>query len=192
MPVENERKYVLTLEPDRLLDEIYWSPEAERLPWIEIFQQHYVQDKCRIRRVESISGDRGEELFTFKQPVNGEVVEIECNLNPEDFDKLASVAQKGLTKCRLIVDVEDYVWEVDFFVPTGTDGIPFKQRILHSYLIMAEVELDKDETEPDAFPGFITDNLVYTVPKGDPRFNSSSLTNPQESRKLYDSLIESN
>jgi CYTH domain-containing protein len=191
MPVENERKYVLTLEPERILSEVFWSPESDRLPDIFVFDQFYLDNRCRIRRRENIQGlNINNDTFTYKKKVNGQTIEIETSISAVDFDKLRQVAEKGLSKVRVVFDAGAYTWEVDFFVPTDTEGVPIKERILYSYLIMAEVELDENEVAPDHIPACILDNLVYSVPEEDSRFKSSRLTEPQETRKLYDSLWE--
>jgi CYTH domain-containing protein len=191
MPVENERKYVLTLEPERILSEVFWSPESDRLPDIFVFDQFYLDNRCRIRRRENIQGlNINNDTFTYKKKVNGQTIEIETSISAVDFDKLRQVAEKGLSKVRVVFDAGAYTWEVDFFVPTDTEGVPIKERILYSYLIMAEVELDENEVAPDHIPACILDNLVYSVPEEDSRFKSSRLTDSQETRKLYDSLWE--
>jgi CYTH domain-containing protein len=191
MPIENERKYVLTLDPERILSDAFWAPESLRLPDIFVFNQFYLDSRCRIRRSESIQGlNINNDTFTYKKKVNGQTTEIETTINGADYDRLRQVAEKGLSKIRVVLDDGSYRWEIDFFVPPDTEGIPIKERILYSYLIMAEVELDENEVAPDHIPACILDNLVYSVPEDDSRFKSSRLTDPQETRKLYDSLWE--
>lgn len=189
MPVENERKFVLKLDPERILNEIFWSEENERLPDVFIFDQFYLDSCCRIRRSENLIGiNILSEAFTYKKEVDGQIIEVETSISSEDFNKLRSIAEKGLSKIRLVSDTSDHTWEIDFFVPTDTEGIPLKERIIYAYLIMAEVELAETETEPTNLPTYIADNLMYRVTEEDNRFASWGLTDPIATRKLYDDL----
>ena len=195
MPLENERKFVLQLKPQAVLNDLFWSLDSTGVPDIKIFEQYYLNDSCRIRAEANVGADprwnvptgpRWQRMFNFKKKVNNETVELEQKLLTPDFQKLVTVAESSLHKYRAAIEAGNYIWEVDFFVPQDTAGIEFRQRILHSYLIMAEVEMEESEKAPDSVPDFITKNLVYTVPANDLRFKSHNLTDPEQTRMLMD------
>ena len=57
-----------------------------------------------------------------------------------------------------------------------------------TYLVMAEVEMAEHETDPGPLPDFISERLLYAVPKGDMRFVNSRLTQPNVVKKLVQEI----
>jgi len=173
MAIENELKYVL----DGSSKELYHT--FTNLPGAEVyeFQQGYLDGYNRLRRSKHKRTSVSECFFTYKNTVKGQLIEIETAITDDDFEKLWTQVGRTLTKDRVKVPTSDYIWEIDFFKHKG-----------ECYFVMAEVEMPPDQVEPSVVPDFITNNLLYAVPRGDSRFLSKSLTKPDAVQALLKGL----
>jgi CYTH domain-containing protein len=175
MPVENENKYVLDVPSvEGFANKLRHLKAAEAFA----YRQGYLNENTRIREVKAHNGDESF-LFTFKIMVNGKLVEVEDEISKADFNLLWVTVDRVMVKTRIKVPVGERIWEVDFM--HTSDG-------RETYLVMAEVEMGEDETDPGALPGFISEHLLYAVPKGDMRFVNSRLTQPNVVRKLVQGI----
>lgn len=133
-------------------------------------RQGYLQRKegltvrIRLSRFDDIE----KCVLTVKQRINGHVVEIEKKITRRDFDLLSRKADGWLTKVRYEIDG----WEVDFFKNGGT------------YFVMAEIELPEGKECPDHIPSFISENLIFEVPRKDCRFSGKKLGDTEYAKKL--------
>jgi CYTH domain-containing protein len=152
MPVENERKYVL-------------SPgfDAGRLKgWQEVeIRQAYLDDGPRIRQIGA------DFIFTYKKwaPHAGELVEIETPISREDFELLWPLRVQSVQKTRHIKVVGDEEWVVDFLRDDAGDV----------FFVLAEVELPRFQAEPRAVVDEIADFVLYAVAADDNRFTNKKL-----------------
>lgn len=172
MAIENERKYVLDVPlPKRFMNQLSENNVSLAL------KQGYLNDQTRIR--ETMESGRSKYHFTFKQPVNGQLVEIETEITSLDFRLLWVKVDRVINKVRVVVPHDDLVWEIDFLFEENNQDI---------YLVMAEVELPDGVEEPSTVPSFISDNLLYMVPRNDYRFFNTRLVQPELVRKTIKDL----
>jgi CYTH domain-containing protein len=126
----------------------------------------------RIRAIESDGATR--HVFTYKRPVDGQVVEIETEISPLDFERLWSQRCETLQKARYSWNDGPFHWDVDFF--KTDDG--------HTYFAQAEVEMPEEHKDPPPLPPNLAGNLLATAPAGDPRFTSKRLADRAHAEKL--------
>lgn len=173
MAIENERKYVLDVEHPRK----FMNKLSEKYSALTI-KQGYLNDQTRIR--ESIDEYRRSEYhFTFKLAVNGVLVEIEDKISKRDFALLWTKVDRVINKVRVVVPHDDLVWEIDFFFEPNNEDM---------FLVMAEVEMPEGMDAPEVIPDFISDHLLYSVPRNDKRFYNSHLVQPNLVRKTIKDL----
>lgn len=141
-----------------------------------IEQAYLHKGKKFIVRIRSTNGSFYE--MCVKRSVNGECVEIETEIDAEDYARLWSVAKNKLKKVRHVVGG----WEIDFF----KDGHG------NNYFVQAEIELPPGQHYPDKVPPLIENNLLYRVNKGDDRFASKKLCDVHYSNKILHMLLETN
>lgn len=159
MPIENERKFVLK-DAAKLETALAATPGIHR----GLLHQAYLDVSGM--RIREIDGPRGlTHVFTYKRPVNGQVVEIETEISREDFEKLSSQCIERLRKVRYSWTDGAFHWDVDFFKTETGD----------TYFAMAEVEMPEDQHEPPPLPPSLSGHLLATVPAGDARFASKRL-----------------
>ena len=112
-------------------------------------------------------------VFTYKRPVDGQVVEIETEISPVDFERLWSQRRETLQKVRYSWTDGPFHWDVDFFKADN-----------RTYFTQAEVEMPEEQTEPPPLPPGLADHLLATAPAGDPRFASKRLADQAHAEKL--------
>ena len=168
MPIENERKFVL--ENDGRLE-----PLLAQAPGVTrgLIVQAYLETPGVRLRVVELAGKR-HHIFTYKRPVDGEVVEIETYISPEDFRRLWKLRTDTLQKVRYSWPDGRYGWDVDFF--KSTDG--------KTYFAMAEVEMPAEDMQPPALPPRLAPHVIFAAPYGDPRFSSKRIANQQHAEAL--------
>ncbi|MDC7683522.1 hypothetical protein PQU92_09560 [Asticcacaulis sp. BYS171W] len=161
MPVENERKYVLSPDFDaaRLTD---WQA-------IDI-RQAYLDDGPRLRQY----GDT--YLFTYKKwvPQAEELVEIETAISADDFNMLWPLCVESIRKTRYIKETDDGEWVVDC-LRDETGAV---------YFVLAEVELQRFQVAPDQVPLEIADDIIHAVAANDNRFTNKKLADILYARNL--------
>jgi CYTH domain-containing protein len=168
MPIENERKFVLK-DDGHLEQRLAGRPGVTR----NFLRQAYLDvSGMRIRSVEE--GGAVRYVFTYKRPVDGQVVEIETEISPVDFERLWSQRQETLQKLRYSWTDGAFHWDVDFF-KTDDD---------RTYFTQAEVEMPEEQVEPPPLPPDLAGHLLATAPAGDQRFTSKRLANQAHAEKL--------
>ena len=173
MPIENERKFVLK-DDGRLEAALAASPGVTR----SLLHQAYLDVSGM--RIRAIDGKRGlQHVFTYKRPVNGQVVEIETEISREDFERLSSQCIERLRKVRYSWADGPFHWDVDFFKTDTGD----------TYFSMAEVEMPEDQCQPPPLPPSLSEHLLATVPAGDPRFASKRLADRAHAEAMRDAII---
>ncbi len=165
MPVENERKYVLSPAFD-----------GERLAgWraVEI-RQAYLDDGPRIRQIGA------DFVFTYKKwaPHAGELVEIETPISRDDFELLWPMRVQSVQKTRYVKVVGDEEWVVDFLRDDAGEV----------YFVLAEVELPRYQAEPRIVVDEIADFVVHAVAANDNRFTNKKLSDRDYALRLLASV----
>jgi len=152
MPVENERKYVLSpgFDTGRLTD---WQR-------VEI-RQAYLDDGPRIRQIGA------DFIFTYKKwaPHAQELIEIETPISRDDFELLWPLRVQSVQKTRHIKVLGDEEWVVDTLRDDAGDV----------YFVLAEVELPRFQAEPRAVVADIADFVIHAVAADDNRFTNKKL-----------------
>ncbi|MBM3646685.1 MAG: hypothetical protein FJX11_02730 [Alphaproteobacteria bacterium] len=168
MPIENERKFVLN--PDADLEARLARDRAVARSFLR--QAYLDVSGMRIRSVEEAGATR--HVFTYKRPIDGQVVEIETEISAADFERLWSQRRETLQKARYSWTDGAFHWDIDFF--KTADG-----RI---YFAQAEVEMPEDVQEPPPLPSSLAGHRLATVPAGDQRFSSKRLADQAHATKL--------
>ncbi len=170
MPIENERKFVLK-DDDQLEATLAGTAGVTRC----FLRQAYLDAPGL--RIRSLQGDEGlRHVFTYKRPVDGQVVEIETDISAIDFERLWTQRRETLEKARFSWTDGPFHWDVDFF--KGEDG--------RTYFAQAEVEMPEDAREPPALPPLLASHLLAVAPEGDPRFSSKRLSDRAHATALLD------
>jgi len=172
MPIENERKFVL-LDDGRLEQQLAHAPGVTK----SFLRQAYLDvSGMRIRSLEA--DGRKRYVFTYKREVDGQVVEIETDINVEDFDRLWSQRRETLQKARYSWTGGRFHWDVDFF--KTAEG--------RTYFAQAEVEMPEDDKAPPPLPPLLAGHLLAMAPAGDPRFTSKRLADQAHAERLLAEL----
>jgi CYTH domain-containing protein len=168
MPIENERKFVLD-EDGRLEPRLAQTPGVTR----SCLTQAYLDSPgVRIRSIESAGTTR--HIFGFKRPVDGQMVEIETEIDATDFNRLWTLGRETLNKTRYSWADGRFHWDTDFF--KTADG--------RTYFALAEVEMPEHEQQPPEVPPRLASHLLGAAPFGDPRFTSKRLANQAHAEAL--------
>jgi len=174
MPIENERKFVLD-EDGGLETRLAQAPGVVRS---SLTQAYLDSPGARIRSIES--GGRTRYVFTFKRPVDGQLVEIETDISEADFKRLWSVCRESLRKTRYSWADGRFHWDIDFFKTAGG----------RTYFALAEVEMPEQEQRPPEVPARLASHLVGQAPLGDPRFASKQLADQAHAERLLAEIRE--
>lgn len=168
MPIENERKFVLKDDGDleaRLATRAGVARSYLRQAYLDV-------SGMRIRSAEG--GGTIRHVFTYKRPVDGQIVEIETEISAADFERLWSQRRETLQKMRYSWTDGPFHWDVDFFKADGD----------RTYFIQAEVEMPEGQVEPPPLPPVLADHLLGMAPAGDPRFASKRLASQAHAKQL--------
>jgi CYTH domain-containing protein len=168
MPIENERKFVLN-EDGQL------EPRLAQVPGVtksRLIQAYLDAPGVRIRSIETAGKLR--HVFSFKRPVDGQMVEIETGIDETDFKRLWTLSRETLRKTRYSWADGRFHWDTDFF--KAGDG--------RTYFALAEVEMPEHEREPPAVPARLASHLLGPAPLGDPRFTSKRLADQSHAEQL--------
>ena len=178
MPIENERKFVLN-EDGQLEPRLAQAPGVTRS---RLTQAYLDSAGVRIRSIETRSetGVKLRYVFSFKRPVDGQMVEIETGIDEADFKRLWTLSRETLRKTRYSWADGRFHWDIDFF-KTG-DG--------RTYFALAEVEMPEHEREPPAVPASLASHLLGPAPLGDPRFTSKRLADQSHAERLLAEIRE--
>ena len=168
MPIENERKFVLD-EDGRL------EPQLAQAPGVttsRLSQAYLDSPGVRVRSIATAG--RVRYVFGFKRTVDGQMVEIETEIDAADFRRLWTLARETLGKTRYSWDDGRYHWDIDFF--KTADG--------RTYFALAEVEMPEHELQPPEVPARLAGHVVGPAPFGDPRFTSKRLADQSHAEQL--------
>lgn len=193
MPVENERKYLLSLTPDHINELVHnYGGIQQRI------RQAYVGE-ARIRGVQVRGGLCTEQyFFTWKKRrTDGSRMEIEMEISNEDFKELWEMADKVITKERIKIQGYGVSWDIDFLFSgheftQDRDFLTDGDDIVDShYLTIAEVEMPEGMDEPDAIPRFIRNHMLYLVPRyKDDLWVNTKLTDPKKVKKMLKNALK--
>jgi CYTH domain-containing protein len=175
MPIENERKFVLS-DDGRLERELAATPGVTR----SLLRQTYLDAQgVRLRSIER--GGDVRHIFTFKRSVDGEMVEIETDIERADFERLWKLGRETLRKVRYSWPDGRFHWDTDFFKTEGD----------RTYFALAEVEMPAQETAAPPVHARLTTHCVAAVEPGDPRFTSKRLADQGHAEKLLAEIMSS-
>src|SRR4051812_11497729 len=96
MPIENEIKMVLHQSAD------LERKVAQASDNIYHIKQGYLNSSGRIRYQRCRTNVK--RVFTFKQQVDNNVIEIEKKISEFDYDELSKVAKNWVSKTRYVID----------------------------------------------------------------------------------------
>jgi len=178
MPIENERKFVL--------DDLSGGLETRLagragVRWLYLRQAYLDASGVRIRAIEEAG--RTRHIFSYKRPVDDQMVEIETEIVKPDFDRLWKLRRETLQKARYTWrDGRDgrFQWDVDFF--KADDG--------RTYFALAEVEMPEGETAPPPPPEVLAPHVVLLAPRNDPRFTSKRLADRAHAGNLLAEVMK--
>ena len=168
MPIENERKFVL--ENDVALERrLAAAPGVVR----SFLRQGYLEASgLRIRSIDQ--GGRIRHVFSYKRPVDDQMVEIETEIAAVDFERLWTLRRETLQKVRYSWRDGRFHWDVDFF--KTEDG--------RTYFALAEVEMPEAEKIPPPPPAVLAPHVLLLAPRNDPRFTSKRLADRGHAERL--------
>ena len=169
MPIENERKFVLEDDAGGLERMLAETPGVTR----SYLRQAYLDTSgLRIRSIDS--GGTTRHIFSYKRPVDDQMVEIETEIAPVDFDRLWKLRRETLQKARYSWNEGHFHWDVDFF-KTEAGG---------TYFALAEVEMPEAEKTPPPPPAVLAPYVLLLAPRNDPRFTSKRLADRAHAERL--------
>lgn len=157
MPIENELKFLLS-DPDALEARISSQISGRTL------DQGYLESSARVRAERLAEVDR--YTFNWKMSTEDGVIEIEKDIDQDDFARLWRHCKKRLTKRRYTLDHDGVTWDIDFFLD-GAGALIFA---------MAEAEMLEGMLEPPSVPEILEGRISFAVPRGDRNFTSHALT----------------
>ena len=180
MPTENERKYVLLIEPN--VQQLI-AKKANRLLAIEQGWIHHGEGwNIRVRKTFGPHYPDPRYQATFKQDVPSRLIEIETDIDERDYYDLLKLSDSVLQKTRYVIPVGVLKWEIDFFYDSKRSNL---------YFVMAEVELPEGILNPPSIPDFISDHLLFEVPSDNTKFSSRKLQNIEYAiGEKYNQLFE--
>ena len=175
MPIENERKFIL-LDDDKLEAQLMLDPGVTR----SVLRQAYL-DASGVRIREICKDGATHHVFTYKRPVDGQMVEIETEISAVDFERLWKLRRETLSKVRYSWNEGRFHWDVDFF----------KSDAGKTYFALAEVEMPEEETVPPDVPSRLKQHVFGLAPFGDPRFTSKRLADQAHAERLLSDIRRS-
>lgn len=179
--IENELKYVL--DPRLYGEIIVGKYPSLRAKSITALTQGYHKNGGRFRQ-ERIGG-AAYHSFNYKVDLpTMELEEFEQSINQSSYENCIKLCKNVLRKLRISMSVEGNTWDLDFFVdPSGAkDFVHYKPgNPVHIYFCMAECEMPSGVLIPIEVPDFITDHLLFRVP----RERSSEYSSKKLSNRTY-------
>lgn len=175
MPIENERKYVLS-DPAGALEARLERAAGVRRTFLR--QAYLDTPGVRIRAIEERRLVR--YVFTYKRPVDDQMVEIETEMVKPDFERLWKLRRETLQKARYTWRDGRFQWDVDFF--KRDDG--------GTYFALAEVEMPESDTTPPPPPDILSAHVLLLAPRNDPRFTSKRLADRNHAEQLLAEILK--
>lgn len=162
MPIENERKFLITLDSQKVIKELAYEKQ-------NIIQRyHKCKNELGIRLRKLTIDDNEKYIFTYKIQIKKDLLEIEKEITKEDFLLFWPSCKKEVIKTRY----KYKGWDIDYF---GDKEI---------YFAMAEYELGVDEKKIK-IPQELKDIILYKVRKKDKSFSNKKLGNIKYAKSLY-------
>lgn len=173
MPTEHEYKFVL--------NPTCFNTINRKLANFILIEQGYLPSDpeitLRIRKVRKTI-EITEWYFTFKQNVDGRIIEIETALDSRDALDLWKKCTNFVKKRRYSYDNQVGKWEIDFFEDNN-----------EVYFSVVEIELEEGASRPTEIPEFIKNHIIYQVDLTDYRFSNRKLDDVEYAKKLLKSII---
>lgn len=137
--IENEVKYVLSLDADKSL--------LTKFKKIQI-HQGYDKNGARLRKQGK------KHFFNYKLKTPDGIEEFEMKISREEFNRCYPVCVEKLEKVRYTtVDEYDNTWDIDFFYSDG-----------RLYFVMAECEIvDPTAEAPKKLLPFVEKYVIHSV-----------------------------
>lgn len=174
MPTENEVKFVLTCELNVIETLVHKCDDVKHIT------QTYIHCgsswNARVRHI--VSDDKEIFVYTYKNKKHDRVLEIETEIDAEDYYDLIKYPKADLTKTRLIFNTDDHIWEVDLF----------KDDDENIYFIMAEVEMPVGMTYPKSIPKIIKQFIIHDAGYSR-KFSSKKLSSRLYAKTVYNDII---
>jgi hypothetical protein len=125
-----------------------------------------------------IRNENGKFSITYKQDVDGELIEVEDdkNVTAPIFEKFKPHATDFVNKTRFKQQINDEEWIVDYLKTANTDDI---------YFVQSEVEMPYGRGVPLYMPNIISDNFIHAVDRNDLGFTNQKLSNAAHAKSLY-------
>lgn len=180
MPIENERKLILHTHSSAVLRNGRDDPSWAGFTSLTEIVQSYLCDHARIRQIRSVNTHSACWVFTYKQMVGEQLVEIETAISREDYQKLHSTAVSQLVKLRGKAIVDGLWWDIDWFLHPHSEEV---------YLAMAEVEMPEHQQQLPEIPSWLAPHALMWVPRNDPRFINKNLVDPDQVRQSLQQLM---
>jgi CYTH domain-containing protein len=168
MPIENERKFVLRND-NELEVRLSQAPGVTR----SLLVQAYLDAPGLRLRAREADGEL-RHIFSFKRLVGDHVVEIETDIEADDFRRLWKLRRETLQKVRYSWPDGRFHWDIDFFKTTGG----------RTYFALAEVEMPEHQRLPPPLPACIAPFVIEQVTHQDPRFTSKRLADTAHAERL--------
>lgn len=181
--IENELKYVL--QPSMYTEALQkLIPEMKDLYRYQL-RQYYLQGHGRVRASESEYYNNTIYTFTYKVDlVSGDVEEFEMDITETAFDRASVTSKSSLVKVRYTYKEPgaDWYWDIDFFIRPHDGTV---------YFAMAECEMPEGMEEPPSVPTFITNRLIYAVPRYETSvFSSRKMTDIAYAERILQELMD--
>ena len=173
MPIENEYKFALH-DPEGKLEATLSASDCFRVA----IRQGYIRKGARIREWHDLQAQTVRYIFTYKQRVDDDVIEVETDISEDDFNRLWSVREYDVTKVRFKFIVDDVTWDVDFLKDHGK-----------TYFSLAEVELPEDERTVPMPPDLIKDYVLGSTGRHDKTLSNKRLLHIDYAKQVQAAFI---
>ncbi|PCI01378.1 MAG: hypothetical protein COB76_01600 [Alphaproteobacteria bacterium] len=141
----------------------------------------FINGRATVNKGVRLRDEDGTFLVTYKELVDGDLVEIESTIEKHDFDALYPSCKDHVKKWRWTKDIDADKWFVDYLIERERPGGQV-------YFIQAEVEMPEGLEKPSFIPPEIEKNILHHVARNDVRFNNRNLSNVNATKALYASL----
>ena len=159
MPIENEQKFILSLDVEEDI--------KNNCPLYFKIQQGYLSANAVIRVTERMGGQMVYE-FIYKQKTNTGTTFVTHNrITEDDFETLREEVKSVVIKTRYWLYTIKGAWEIDFL----------KNDVGETYFALAEYKMPEWQESPEILPGMIQRHLLKTIDKDDVSFSDKRLSN---------------
>ncbi len=175
MPIENEYKFPLN-DPDGTLERTMEThPDFQKIT----IRQGYLRKGCRVREWNEGPNGKHRFIFSYKHRVEDDVVEIETDIEEDDFNRLWTVAEKPVEKIRFKKVEGTIIWDVDFLKHNGV-----------TYFALAEVELPAEDREVPSVPDILKNHAMGRMERHCKALTNKRLSDPDYAARVMDAFIK--